>query len=79
MTRTGTQRTARALRHPHRAAMQKRIDRACNAVPLSDLAQALDLQPEAVDYHAGVLASHGLVTLQRDGETLQVERSSSRP
>ena len=69
--RTGA--LARALHHPIRATLQKRIYAAGDPVPLPRLAQALDLTLARARYHVRVLAACGLVEFDRAGRAGKID------
>lgn len=59
-------RVARALCHPLRATLSKRINAAARPLPLEDLARALDLAVGHARYHVRVLAACGLAKIDDD-------------
>lgn len=67
MPRTRPRRPARALQHPVRATLRKRIYAAAEPVPLVDLARVMDLALGAIRYHTRILVACGLVELDGEG------------
>jgi hypothetical protein len=64
----------RALHHPVRATLRKRIHGAGEALAVPDLAQALDLALASANYHVRVLAACGLVGFDRAGRVERTHR-----
>jgi len=56
----------RALLHPIRATIEKRIHAAAKPVRVAELASALDLDPRLARYHVRVLSTLGLVAVDDD-------------
>lgn len=63
----------RALHHPARATLRKRIHGAGEALAVPDLAQALDLALASANYHIRVLAAFGLVEFDRAGRAGEID------
>jgi hypothetical protein len=67
MAKRRTRALARALLHPVRATLKKRIAAAGKPLAIETLATTTDLDLRFVRYHVGILAACGAVKVAPDG------------